>query len=345
MSEPIHASPVVSGGARGTGPAADPSCVSSIVGEISGDRACATCGFNLFGQQIIREPHYGLLIVRCPECSTAAALQEYPSLGRWAGRLAFLAAALFVLAIVGGFIGTSALFSAIATEFDQDGVRKVADKIATMHLEYQNNKAAAAAAAPAAATTAGGPSGAVPRPRVVITPAQLNGWAYDQIEIAWWDTIDKAEVMKHAPVLWRTMDRTAAVEIAGLALLGASFGTFWSVLLCAVRRRRLWIFAFLVAGAASVFMILMQSQTYRSLPSTAMAMELAQRMMSNWGAWMVLGVILTALLGGLLAGRSIARTVVRWLVMPRHVGLFGFLWAADGLAMPRPGEFARAARW
>ena len=67
---PASAAPAPSAGHRGPGP-------ETRVDVLSGDRCCARCGFNLYGQTIIREPHYGLLMVRCPECGTAAAMQEY----------------------------------------------------------------------------------------------------------------------------------------------------------------------------------------------------------------------------------------------------------------------------
>ena len=51
-----------------------------------GDRLCTHCHYNLIGQPVLREPYYSMLIVRCPECGTVAAMQEYPQLGRWANR-------------------------------------------------------------------------------------------------------------------------------------------------------------------------------------------------------------------------------------------------------------------
>ena len=63
------------------------------VSILVGDRLCTKCGYNLTGQPVLREPHYEMLIVRCPECGAVAALQEYPVLGRWAGRWAALLAA------------------------------------------------------------------------------------------------------------------------------------------------------------------------------------------------------------------------------------------------------------
>ena len=75
--------------------------------QIRTDRPCAGCGFNLFGQPIVREGHYGLVSARCPECGRLAALQEYPALGKWADRWAKLLAATWIVALVfGGMVAS-----------------------------------------------------------------------------------------------------------------------------------------------------------------------------------------------------------------------------------------------
>ncbi|HED53526.1 MAG TPA: hypothetical protein ENJ00_04925, partial [Phycisphaerales bacterium] len=47
---------------------------------VLGDRLCVACAYNLRGQPVYRESEYGLYLVRCPECGTPAAIQEYPML-------------------------------------------------------------------------------------------------------------------------------------------------------------------------------------------------------------------------------------------------------------------------
>ena len=58
------------------------------VGTVLTDRVCTRCYFNLVSQPVIRERHYGLLVVRCPECGTLASVQEYPHVIRWADEIA-----------------------------------------------------------------------------------------------------------------------------------------------------------------------------------------------------------------------------------------------------------------
>ena len=43
---------------------------------VTGDRFCTGCNYNLIGQRVVREEHYSLFIVRCPECATVASVQD-----------------------------------------------------------------------------------------------------------------------------------------------------------------------------------------------------------------------------------------------------------------------------
>lgn len=81
------------------------------VSTLVGDRLCIRCCYNLVGQPILREQHYNMLIVRCPECGTVASLQEHPLLGRWAMRWAAVLAGLWILVLLGmWFITTATLY-------------------------------------------------------------------------------------------------------------------------------------------------------------------------------------------------------------------------------------------
>ena len=89
-------------------PAADTPAETPVHHLLTGDRLCSGCGYSLVHQPILREPTYGLLIVRCPECGVVAPLQEYPMLGRWATRLAAIGAAAW-LAVLLGVLAASTL--------------------------------------------------------------------------------------------------------------------------------------------------------------------------------------------------------------------------------------------
>ena len=83
------------------GAAARAGTTDARLGVVLGDRLCVRCGFNLHGQTITREPHYQMLSVRCPECSTLASLQEYPVLGRWGQRFGIVFALLWLAVALG----------------------------------------------------------------------------------------------------------------------------------------------------------------------------------------------------------------------------------------------------
>lgn len=86
----------------------------AAIGLLTADRPCISCGFNLLGQPVAREPHYQMLMMRCPECGTPASLQEYPVMGVWAKRWGFMLAALWLLACVLFVLITSTLISSTA---------------------------------------------------------------------------------------------------------------------------------------------------------------------------------------------------------------------------------------
>ena len=101
-----------------------------IVGIIQGDRVCLACGFNLCGQRIVREPRYNLLIARCPECGQAAALQEYPLLGRWVNRWAATLAGTWLVLYLALSIGCGMAIFGLAvgtTEINSDVVARQID--------------------------------------------------------------------------------------------------------------------------------------------------------------------------------------------------------------------------
>ncbi|HRQ73949.1 MAG TPA: hypothetical protein PLU35_13065, partial [Phycisphaerales bacterium] len=113
-----------------------PAAEAQRVAMLTGDRLCAACGFNLHGQTIVREPHYGMLIVRCPECSGVAALQEYPALGRWAGRWAGAMAALWLLLLLGLWAASAGIISGTSFAVSEAFTRPAALRIAEAFVQW-----------------------------------------------------------------------------------------------------------------------------------------------------------------------------------------------------------------
>ena len=106
------------------------------VSALVGDRLCTKCGYNLTGQPVVREPHYGMLIVRCSECATVASVQEYPLLGRWAGRWAMLAAAMWFAASTVFLFATGGAIFGFSMAIVETASRPLALTIAEHHLAW-----------------------------------------------------------------------------------------------------------------------------------------------------------------------------------------------------------------
>ena len=84
------------------------------VALVTGDRLCTSCGHNLVGHTVEREERYDLLIVRCTECGTVAAVQEYPGLGPWANRIRMAMALAWIVIVVGAIPSTGLLLAGLA---------------------------------------------------------------------------------------------------------------------------------------------------------------------------------------------------------------------------------------
>jgi hypothetical protein len=124
------------------------------VSVLVGDRFCATCGFNLVGQTVVREPHYNMLMVRCPECGTPAAMQEYPLLGRWANRWARVLAVAMILFMTMFTIGASLACWGVSIPPVWAMVEPLAGRLGDSHVNFRRAAALQAALQKSAAATA-----------------------------------------------------------------------------------------------------------------------------------------------------------------------------------------------
>lgn len=284
------------------------------VSILCGDRQCVGCAFNLSGQPVVREPHYRMLIVRCPECGTAAALQEYPALGKWAARWAAIAAGLYLLVLLAGMFaagGAGFGFCMAATD-------ELASTVGLTIAEQQVRDGIA-------------PPGYGSSPRGATSWDPINpGWLAKQDldalrrRVAPWPTV----VIPQAAPFW-----------ASAALVAACFGVVTSVALMGVSRWRLPLSTIPPAALAAFFCW----QQWLGMGNGGGAHNLAERMIGPgvWGA--TIGVLMVAMGVGAMIGRPVARRVVRALLPPRLVGSFSMLWTCDGLTL-RPGAGKRSRR-
>lgn len=117
------------------GPAmpASPRVADERVSILVGDRLCVSCGFNLAGQSVAREPHYRMLIVRCPECATVASLQEFPILGKWAARWGGVLAAAMILVTLAFALGTAGTIFGMSYGVTHVASKSLTDLMAKEH--------------------------------------------------------------------------------------------------------------------------------------------------------------------------------------------------------------------
>lgn len=79
------------------------------VSSVETDRFCDSCGYNLHGQTVRRDPRLEILLSRCPECGRFQAVADGVSIGRkWLRRLTVGLLLVWVAGAVMGFIALTA---------------------------------------------------------------------------------------------------------------------------------------------------------------------------------------------------------------------------------------------
>lgn len=279
-------------------------------GVLAGDRACIACGFNLSGQTIVKEPHYGMFIVRCPECGVAASLQEYPLLGKWAGRLGAALVGVWVLGVLAGAVIAAMTIWGFSDTLADD----LSSHYAGLITEAARKNAEAQGPNPSPATP------------------NFNRNAFDE---AWWDALPPSKFFADSggwagAVHWRAL----WMLIPEILVLGA-MGVAWSVLLSHLRWRGALVFAVVVGMLGVAFMLI----EYASGTSSWYWNPGYQKAKAQIG-WPLspIGVVvgIGAIWAGMLIGRPIARGLVLLFLPPRLRAPLSFLWITDGKPLPRP---------
>lgn len=278
-------------------PAGTPAAPAPRLGELVGDRCCVNCQFNLAGQTITREPHYGLPIITCPECGTIAALQEYPALSRWVPRFRAAMATLLII----GVLAYATLCALLAHALSYGVSRMMAEPWS----DY-------ATRAFPASSAAGPPDpdwwNKLPPSRLF---ADAGGWSAG---IEW-------------GVLWYCVPACA---------LAACFGAVWSILLPHLRGWRMLIVPAAIAGLTFLMVAgTWRNWSGRGMNAWVVG-QLAFHHVRPLLTVLIVGIVLLALLLGMFVGRALARRVIVLTLPPRLRIPFSFLWTADGVPLPRP---------
>lgn len=293
---------------------------------LQGDRLCIRCGFNLTGQTVIREPHYRMLMVVCPECSTPASLQEYPLLGRWASRWAAVLAAIWLLLLIGLMFLNAGILFGMSHGVAEASQTRIQTAIEDVHREWLRGLSDAERAA------------LMPWPGA--SQQQAGNFPLGWVIESWWDEADRAAIVRRAggwgeAAAWPSIGFLPAVLIAGLIS-----GAVWAVFLLGLRRWRLMIVMLippLLAGAMHL--------VFGSFDRTRWGGWMNNVISTSNAGWDIVGwrifvlCLLVAPLGiwaGAFCGRPLARLLARALLPPRMLGAMSFLWLADNKGLPRP---------
>ncbi len=302
-------------GRDGDGSLAGEAAGDQRVSVLIGDRLCTRCGFNLHGQLIVREWRYGMLIARCPECAEVAAVQEYPSLGKWANRWAALLAAVWMLILLAGGIGVGAGtfgFTMGATFAGSEGLTRAISDAYMNHLRD---------AGPVDAQTA---------------QALQYGYYWQGIPAEWWAAQDAEGLLRSHGGLRGLVLPTSLMVWAPEMIVLFAMGCAGSVALLHMRRGRMALIGLapfaLTAALGGVFLT---GALGGAAGPTAGADSLALRMVAP--VLIPTGVVIgwASFTAGLMVGRPLARWAARAMLPPRQRHALGRLWIADGLESPR----------
>ncbi|MBX3386167.1 MAG: hypothetical protein KF768_06330 [Phycisphaeraceae bacterium] len=291
------------------------------VSTILADRVCTKCLFNLAGQPVYRERHYGMLIAVCPECGTAASIQEYPHLGKWSRRAIMVLAAGWFVILLAALLASGLITYAVGRGM----VNVISEPMALRMAEAQHEyfKAQAELAGP---------------------PTQTASWylnqtptAYTPIDPTFLSGADIGAIRAESALGGQLLRARWIVRFAMVAVLGAFIGVFWAVVL---PHARFWRRVLLVPGFAIVAALMAWFATPPDPRTTAAGwgwnyahMVAIAELYWPWAyvlAWSALPFVVL----GMLIGRGLGRWGVRMLLPPRLREPLYFLWWCDGLEPP-----------
>ncbi|MHC4079689.1 MAG: hypothetical protein ACYS15_03185 [Planctomycetota bacterium] len=287
---------------------------------VTGDRFCTKCGYNLIGQQIVREEYYSMLIVRCPECATVASVQEYPLLGGWAIRWGALLAALWFITLVAWWPGSSGIVFGMSLVVTEESTRDYYRHLQQLHADSE------------AQTTGQAPSSTT---QVITTPSgtiRIGGPGADFGK--WWEQQDHAAILADAGGWRRSIHGEAFLILIPAAFMVFGVGWLWSVFLIQLKRRWLVVCGAAVMVVALFFVVPVLVEWH--MHAGVWARFAANDQLGLPVMAISMGVLTVPLALGLWLGRPLTRLGVRALLPPRLRSSLALLWTAEGLAPPAP---------
>lgn len=311
--------------------------------QIRADRACVHCGFNLYGQTVTKEDHYGLAIARCPECGTVAALQQYPVMTHWVNRFRALLTGLYLVLLLGFFALSTVGVSAFAINSASLASEPLADHIGlsfTIWTTEQAQAAQAKSASPQTTTAAGGTTTTftLNGQATTVTTTPTTGVSYSPGSYRW-VTLTPEWIDNHMDAsisdfgsLWSKRDPEIYVFMVPAAFVSVCIGIFWSVALLGASRKKALLVPLAAVLIGMVFLIGMNMDDQYYLWASNVARHLYVSLIVPF----FMGFQLLFLAIGIWVGRAFARAVVRMALPPRSRLPLAILWTRDGLALPKP---------
>ena len=285
---------------------------------VTGDRFCTRCGYNLIGQQVVREEHYSLLVVRCPECATVASVQEYPLLGGWAVRWGVLLAVLWLMALVAWWPASSGIIFGMSLAITDEATQGYYHHLRQLQADSE------------AQTTGQTPSNTI---RTITTPGGTIRIGRSSGNFGkWWEQQDHAALLADAGGWRGAISGHAFLILVPTVPLVFGVGWLWSVCLIQLKRRWLVVCGAAVMLLALVFVVPVVVEWHMLAGTWARYAANQQLGTPILAICMALCIIPLGL--GLWLGRPLTRLGVRALLPPRLRSSLALLWTAEGLAPP-----------
>jgi len=277
--------------------------VSSLVG----DRMCIRCAYNLVGQPVLREPHYNMLIVRCPECATVASVQEYPLLGRWANRWAAVAVGLWFLLMMGLWIGTGAMIFGFSVGIGEWAAEGMSDALYNGHQQWSVQAAAATQ----------------PGSRIQASTLTFENW---------WNSSDSRAFIAEQGGWLALINWEALLLWIPLGILSFALGCVWAMMLLGQRIAGRLLWGGFIVAVATAFSIIPLVDWIARDASSGRAIAYMTLSPIFLGMSVAFGTLCLGI--GLVVGRNLIRWLLCLLLPPRLRSPLAMFWLADGLEPP-----------
>lgn len=311
------------------------------VGEILGYRLCDNCGFQLMGTPVVREPSYGLLLARCPECGHVHPASEPPQDSKRRSAFAHLASLGLIALKLGVLVLIATIFIESRESFNINASGGYTFKVRSAYDQYFAELVEKTGDITKAYAQEGFNFGTGSTP-----PARPS--TYNYIGTAWWQD-NRERLLREAGGPFMALTPYTVFAMANLPFV---FFLTAPIMVLMTPRSSRWVLALLltlVGLIAAAWPLIVSAyglatpyspQYYPFYTADPIIMHQLQPTII---ALYASGSVFSAALAALFA-RPLARLVVRGFLRPELRGPFVELWTTAGLNPPRLTWPAHAPR-